>query len=64
MEFRSVASPALDLGNVAHRKALLKRLNSWGCRQFAKDHHPMAPRALMEQEPYINRQGAFGIDKI
>jgi hypothetical protein len=64
IEFRSVASPALDLGNAAHRKALLKWLNSWGCRQFAKDHHPMASRARMEHEPYTNRQSAFGIDKI
>jgi len=63
IEFRRVASPALDLGNAAHRKALLKWLNSWGCRQFAKDYHPMASRALMEQEPYTNRRGAFGIDR-
>ena len=64
MEFRSVASPALDLGNAAHRKALLKWLNSWGCMHLAKHYHSMAPRALMEQEPYTNRQGAFGIDNI
>lgn len=48
MEFRSVASPALDLGNAAHRKALLKWLNSWGCMHLAKHYHSMASNALLK----------------
>lgn len=45
-EFRRATSPAMDLGNSAHRKALLVWLNRWGCRQFAIEYHPMASREL------------------
>ena len=48
IEFRRVASPALDLGNAAHRKALLKWLNSWGCMSLAKHSHSMASNALLK----------------
>ncbi len=47
IEFREAVKPALDLRNHAHRKALLVWLNSWGCRQFAKDYHSMASKALV-----------------
>lgn len=47
-EFRRVTSPALDLDNPAHRKALLVWLNSWGCRQFARKYHPTASKALLQ----------------
>lgn len=47
-EFRHATNPALDIANPKHRKALLVWLNSWGCRQFAKDYHSMASKALME----------------
>lgn len=56
VEFRRVTSPALDLRDQRHRKALLVWLNSWGCRQFAKDYHEMASRALVEWgERYLDR---------
>ena len=48
MVFRSVASPALDLGNAVHRKALLEWLNSWGCMSLAKHSHSMASNALLK----------------
>ena len=48
IEFRRVASPALDLGNAEHRKALLKWLNSWGCMTLAKHSHSMASNALLK----------------
>lgn len=35
-------TPQLDLSQEHHRMALLVWLNSWGCRQFAKDHHSTA----------------------
>lgn len=38
-EFRKQASPAFDAHRPAHRDALFRWLNSWGCRQFAKAHH-------------------------
>ena len=35
-------SPRVDLNNTSHCMDLIKWLNSWGCRQFAIDHHNMA----------------------
>jgi hypothetical protein len=32
----------LDFSRRQHREALLKWLNAWGCRQFAKDYHEQA----------------------
>lgn len=46
-EFRRITSPSLDLWNPVHRKALLVWLNSWGCRQFAKEYHSMASKELL-----------------
>jgi len=37
---------ALDFGNSVHMKALLVWLNSWGCRQFAVDHHHSAAESI------------------
>ena len=45
-EFRSVVGSALDLGIEMHRHALLRWLNSWGCRQFEKEDHPLASDEL------------------
>ncbi len=47
-EFRRETAQTVDLENQAHRKALLVWLNSWGCRQFAKEYHRMASEALLE----------------
>jgi len=47
-EFRNVVGPALDLGTEIHRHALLRWLNSWGCRQFEKKDHPLASDELKE----------------
>ena len=40
--------PGLDLNNASHRMELLVWLNSWGCRQFAVDHHEMASEEIMK----------------
>lgn len=64
MKFRSVASPALDLGNAVHRKALLEWLNSWGCMSLAKHWHPMASNALLRWgRRYLDRlpQDSLGL---
>lgn len=45
-ELQEMTGRKLDLTNSAHRKALLRWLNAWGCRQFAIEHHPDASRAL------------------
>lgn len=39
-------TPAFDIFNHLHRKALLKWLNSWGCRQFALNFHDKASEHL------------------
>jgi hypothetical protein len=46
--FRSSVEPLLDLENGDHRAALLKWLNKWGCRQFAKKHHGSASREILD----------------
>jgi hypothetical protein len=38
-QLRHRTAPGLDLHLPEHRAALFQWLNSWGCRQFAKDHH-------------------------
>jgi hypothetical protein len=40
--------PGLALGDEKHRLALLKWLNKWGCRQFAKEHHSLASKEIKE----------------
>ena len=44
--FLRATAPSFDMQSGAHRKALLKWLNSWGCRQFAKDFHAQASENL------------------
>lgn len=39
---RTETNEAVDIRNVAHQRALLKWLNSWGCRQFARGQHDRA----------------------
>jgi len=38
-QLRHRTAPALDPRRAEHRAALFEWLNSWGCRQFAKEHH-------------------------
>ena len=40
--------PQLDLGIENHRYALLKWLNIWGCRQFAKKYHELASNEIKD----------------
>ena len=40
--------PGLDLDSDKHRLALLKWLNKWGCRQFAKDQHSDASAEIKD----------------
>ncbi len=40
--FQENTMPQLDLNLEQHRMSLLKWLNSWGCRQFAREYHPLA----------------------
>lgn len=37
----------IELNNLGHRHALLKWLNHWGCRQFAREYHDLAQRELL-----------------
>jgi len=46
-ELLNVTNGELDLKNSSHRKALLRWLNNWGCRQFAKEYHRMASNELL-----------------
>lgn len=41
-EFMEATKPRPDLSKAEHRTALVKWLNKWGCRQFAKDDHELA----------------------
>ncbi|MGQ0601669.1 MAG: hypothetical protein ACT4QE_08245 [Anaerolineales bacterium] len=43
---RSVYS-SLDLNNSLHAKALLRWLNQWDCRQFARDYHDLAADEIL-----------------
>jgi hypothetical protein len=38
--------PCIDLQNDDHRKALLRWLNDWGCRQFAIKYHDLASNEM------------------
>jgi hypothetical protein len=46
LRFLRNTSPQLDLSQEQHRKALLKWLNDWGCRQFAKNDHDLASEEI------------------
>jgi len=61
-DFRRATRPRLDVARPDHRKALLARLNKWGCRHIARDHHPTASRSLakwaLDYEQGLPRQRA------
>ena len=48
LRFMKATGGAADLGDAAHRRALLTWLNKWGCRQFKTDHHDQASSAILE----------------
>ena len=45
-ELHVVTGATLDLDDAGHKLALLRWLNAWGCRQFAKDYHSTASKEL------------------
>lgn len=47
LKFLEKTKPKLDLANEQHRKALLKWLNDWGCRQFAIAYHGLASDEIL-----------------
>jgi len=49
-------SPQINLQLEQHQKLLLKWLNDWGCRQFAKDYHPLAAQEIAEWYKEIGLQ--------
>jgi len=56
LAFRRAVGGNLDLSQPDHRKALLRWLNKWGCRQFARAYHEHASeeiRAWYEQDAAI-----------
>jgi hypothetical protein len=46
VRFRASVEPGFDPLISAHRLALLKWLNSWACRQFKLEDHPLASASL------------------
>jgi len=46
-EFRKNTKNSIELENPEHRELLLKWLNSWGCRQFAKKYHQYASAKIL-----------------
>lgn len=44
---QSATNGAVDIRNPAHGRALLKWLNAWGCRQFAKGRHDQAAAQII-----------------
>jgi hypothetical protein len=60
--FLDGTKPLLDLQKEQHMEALLKWLNDWGCRQFAKDDHPLAAREISDWHTEVAFR-LFPIDK-
>ena len=48
IRFMKATRGAPDLGNAAHREAMLDWLNKWGCRQFKTEYHDQASSAILE----------------
>ena len=47
-EFLFKTNNSIDLDNPLHQKALLIWLNSWGCRQFIVECHPLAAQNISD----------------
>jgi hypothetical protein len=47
LKFLQVTHGTPNFRNSAHRMAIIKWLNKWGCRQFTKRHHRQASRKLL-----------------
>lgn len=48
LEFLASSNSFADLNRADHRLALLKWLNAWVCRQFAKECHDLASNEIRE----------------
>lgn len=48
--------PEIDLKSNQHLLALLKWLNDWGCRQFAKEYHTLAAKEIEEWYAELSQQ--------
>jgi len=46
--FRTEVGPARDLTNLAHIWSMLRWLNCWDCRQFAKQYHSSAAKSIFD----------------
>ncbi len=55
-QFLKATSPQINLQLEQHQKPLLKWLNYWGCRQFAKEYHPLAAQEIAEWYKEISLQ--------
>jgi hypothetical protein len=60
--FVNATRPELDLRSNQHLLALLKWLNEWGCRQFAKEYHELAAQEIEDWYEKINHE-LFRTDK-
>ncbi len=45
-QFKENTKPIFDIGKSEHRIELLKWLNNWGCRQFAKKYYELASEEI------------------
>lgn len=48
LRFCSATGNSLNLFREDHRTHLLSWLNSWGCRQFSKEYHPLASSEILD----------------
>jgi len=55
-QFLDSTNPMLDLMSDVHLEALLKWLNAWGCRQFAKEYHTLASTEIREWYSEFDQQ--------
>ena len=55
-DFLKAANHAPDLRLESHRIELLKWLNKWGCRQFAKEYHRLASDQIAAWYEQFNSQ--------
>ncbi len=47
--------PQLDLGSDQHLLAMLKWLNEWGCRQFAREYHSLSANEIREWHEEVSQ---------
>ena len=62
LRFLKATGGAPDLADAAHRRAMLKWLNKWGCRQFKTEHHHQASSEILEwSKQYLS--SLFPVDR-